>query len=211
MQSISGDEAQFLLNQWQSQTAWTLGDAGFAKNSPEDFGIARRIRTPAGCPARRGATHRTASANVPRGEAPRRITHMKPTPKRRPGESPFNAAILVANFYLLYTAHSIAGFKALSSRGAVPMAITAIMVVTSAIMLRQTCRKGSGTTQTLRHDILPAAVLMTTAMVGACAVALRRLGFLPTSVVFLLVMIRFLSRRSWSFCLAVSVGTVILI
>lgn len=41
MQSISGDEAQSFLNQWQRQTAWTLWDAGIAKNSPEDFDIAR--------------------------------------------------------------------------------------------------------------------------------------------------------------------------
>lgn len=136
---------------------------------------------------------------------------MEPTPKRRPGELAFNAAILVASLYLLYSAYGIAGFEALSSPGAVPMATTAIMVVTGAIILWQTWRKGGGTTQTLRRHILPATVLVTIAMIAAYAVALRSVGFLPTSVLFLLVMIRFLSRRSWGFCLAVSVGTVILI
>lgn len=41
MLSLSGAEAQEFLDTWQRQTAWTLFDAGIAKNSPEDFGIAR--------------------------------------------------------------------------------------------------------------------------------------------------------------------------
>lgn len=41
MLSLTGTEAQEFLDTWQRQTAWTLFDAGIAKNSPEDFGIAR--------------------------------------------------------------------------------------------------------------------------------------------------------------------------
>ncbi|MDO5631236.1 MAG: tripartite tricarboxylate transporter substrate binding protein [Paracoccus sp. (in: a-proteobacteria)] len=41
MMNISGDEAQAFLTQWQSVTSWLLQDAGVAKASPEDFGIAR--------------------------------------------------------------------------------------------------------------------------------------------------------------------------
>ena len=41
MLSLSGPEAQTFLDDWQRKTAWILFDAEIAKNSPEDFGIAR--------------------------------------------------------------------------------------------------------------------------------------------------------------------------
>ncbi len=41
LMGISGDEAEAFLTKWQQGTAWLLQDAGLAKNSPEDFGIAR--------------------------------------------------------------------------------------------------------------------------------------------------------------------------
>lgn len=41
MMNISGDEAQDFLTNWQQVTSWLLQDAGLAKNSPEEFGIAR--------------------------------------------------------------------------------------------------------------------------------------------------------------------------
>jgi len=41
MMNISGDEADVFLEQWQSVTTWLLQDAGAAKVSPEEYGIAR--------------------------------------------------------------------------------------------------------------------------------------------------------------------------
>lgn len=41
MMGISGDEAADFLTKWQQGTAWLLQDAGLAKTSPEEFGIAR--------------------------------------------------------------------------------------------------------------------------------------------------------------------------
>lgn len=41
MLSLTATEAQEFLDTWQRQTAWTLWDSEIAKNSPEDFGIAR--------------------------------------------------------------------------------------------------------------------------------------------------------------------------
>lgn len=136
---------------------------------------------------------------------------MEPTPKRRPGELVFNIVIMLASFGLLYSAYGISGFEALSAPGAVPMATTAIMAVCAVLILRDTLRKDGDTTQTLAAHILPLIVIVTIAMIVAYALLLRPLGFLPTSVLFLLVMVRFLSKRSLAFCLAVSVGTVLLI
>ena len=45
------------------------------------------------------------------------------------------------------------------------------------------------------------------AMIAAYAVLLRPLGFLPTSFLFLLIMTKALSGRSWFFCLWTSVVT----
>lgn len=41
MMNISGAEAEAFLKKWQSVTAWTLQEAGAAKKSPADFGIAK--------------------------------------------------------------------------------------------------------------------------------------------------------------------------
>ncbi|WP_134681483.1 tripartite tricarboxylate transporter substrate binding protein [Paracoccus ravus] len=39
MLSLSGDDAQKFLTDWQSKTSWLVWDAGIAKKSPEEFGI----------------------------------------------------------------------------------------------------------------------------------------------------------------------------
>jgi len=39
--NLSGDEADAFLRKWQSTTAWVVYDAGIAKKSPEEFGIAK--------------------------------------------------------------------------------------------------------------------------------------------------------------------------
>lgn len=132
-------------------------------------------------------------------------------PKRQPGELVFTLALLSASLFLLYSAYGISGFEALSAPGAVPMATTGVMVITGLVILRDTLRKERATTQTLRRNVLPAVVVVPIAMIAGYALLLRPLGFLPTSALFLVVMVRFLSRRSWAFCLAVSAGTVIVI
>lgn len=131
-------------------------------------------------------------------------------PKRRPGELIFNVAILLASLFLLYSAYGISGFEALSAPGVVPMATTAIMAIAGVFILRDTLRKDRGD-QSLRRDILPAVVVVPIVMILGYALLLRPLGFLPTSALFLFIMVRFLSRRSWGFCLAVALGTVIVI
>ncbi|OHC48401.1 MAG: tricarboxylate transport protein TctC [Rhodobacteraceae bacterium GWF1_65_7] len=42
MLSLSGADAEAYLADWQSTTAWLIWEAGIAKNSPEDFGIAKK-------------------------------------------------------------------------------------------------------------------------------------------------------------------------
>lgn len=42
MLSLSGSDAEAYLADWQSTTAWLIWEAGIAKNSPADFGIAKK-------------------------------------------------------------------------------------------------------------------------------------------------------------------------
>lgn len=138
---------------------------------------------------------------------------MEPTPTqtRRPGELVFNALILLASLILFYSAYGISGFESLSSPGVVPMATTAIMAFAAARILWSSWKKPQISGETVAHDIMPLSILFTIGMIIAYAVLLRPLGFIPTSVLFLFVMIWYLSRRSLAFCAAVSVGTVLLI
>ena len=100
----------------------------------------------------------------------------------------------------------IAGFEALSSPGAVPMAPTAIMVVACAdAVLVSTARRQPNKTRDAAPAILPMSVVVAIVLIAVYAVLLRPLGFIPTSLLFLTVLVWFLSRRSVLFCLAVVV------
>lgn len=130
---------------------------------------------------------------------------------RRPGEMIFSLFLVAASLFLLYTAYGISGFDALSGAGALPMASTAIMLICAGLVALQTKRRSALTGETLARDILPVPVLVTILMIGAYALLLQPLGFLPTSFLFLLVLIRMLSRRSLLWCGAMSLLCVALI
>lgn len=134
---------------------------------------------------------------------------MEPQSPRRPGELVFTLFLIAASLVLLWSAYGIAGFEALSSPGAVPMATTAVMLLAALAVLRQTLARPRGTAETVRRDILPGSVVLTIAMIVSYAVLLRPVGFLPVTTVFLAVMIWALSRRAPWFCIAVSVATVL--
>lgn len=136
---------------------------------------------------------------------------MQTTPPRRPGELVFNVAVFATSLFLLWTAYGISGFAGMSSPGAIPMAATAIMVLTSGLALAGTLRKPSLTGERIERDILPVVVVATIGLIGAYAVALTRLGFLPTSFVFLTLAIRLYSRRGLGWCVAVALVSVALV
>lgn len=136
---------------------------------------------------------------------------MQTTPTRRPGELAFNLFLFLASLFLFWSAYGISGFEALSSPGVVPMATTFVMIYSSGTILWEVLRKKPDPNETLAGNIIPMPIIVTIVMVALYAVALQPLGFIPTSILFLLVMIRYLSGRGWGFCLGVSVGTVALI
>ena len=132
------------------------------------------------------------------------------TPERRkPGELGFAIFLAVASAYLFYSAYGISGFEALSAPGAIPMATTLAMVITSVLVLLKTLRKESGDSGSFLAVVLPPRIAIVTLLLIAYAVALKPVGFLPTSAAFLVLTIKFLSGRSWGF--SVGVGLVSLV
>ncbi|MDU9002319.1 tripartite tricarboxylate transporter TctB family protein [Sedimentitalea todarodis] len=130
---------------------------------------------------------------------------------RRPGELAFGLFLLIASCGLFWNAYGIAGFEALSSPGAIPMATTVVMVITSLIVVLRTARLPLTPNETLRRDILPLTVVLFTVLLVIYGVLLKPLGFLPTSALFLVVAIKVLARRGWGWTILISLGSLLLI
>jgi hypothetical protein len=131
--------------------------------------------------------------------------------QRRPGEAVFAVLLFGASLFLLSSAYGISGFSALSSPGSVPMATTAVMALTTGIVLFRTVRLPLALSETVRRDILPPVVIILALMLVGYGVLLRPLGFLPTSALFLIAAIKILSNRSWIFTVTVSLASLLLI
>lgn len=130
---------------------------------------------------------------------------------RRPGELVFNLAMTGGSLFLLWSAYGISGFESLSAPGAVPMVTSATMLVCAGLTLRETLRKSAVTGEKLERDILPLSVIVTILLIGGYALLLQPLGFLPTSFLFLTVLIRYLSGRTLVNSALISLGTVAVI
>jgi len=130
---------------------------------------------------------------------------------RKPGEALFALLLSLLSLAAVWQAYGIAGFEALSSPGAFPMAVTAIMVISSLVIAVDTIRSPRDGTSDLFRDILPPAAAVMALFILLYAVALRPLGFLPTSLIFLFVSILLLSRRGVLFSAIVSVGSLLAI
>jgi hypothetical protein len=115
---------------------------------------------------------------------------------RRPGEVVFNVGMVLGSLILLWSAFGISGFEALSAPGAIPMVASGVMVICAGLALRDTLRKPAPTTETLARNILPMPVIVTILAITGYALALKPLGFLPTSLLFLTGMIAYLARYS---------------
>lgn len=121
---------------------------------------------------------------------------MQTSQPRRPGEVVFNVLMVVVSLILLWSAYGISGFEALSSPGAIPMVAAATMLICAGLALRETLRKPTTSGETVARDILPMPVIVTIIAITGFALALKPLGFLPTSLLFLTGLIAYLTRYS---------------
>ncbi|GGH59221.1 tripartite tricarboxylate transporter TctB family protein [Frigidibacter albus] len=136
---------------------------------------------------------------------------MQTTQPRRPGELVFTIIMVLGSLFLLWSAYGISGFEALSAPGAIPMVTAATMAICALMILRDTLRRSPVTGEKLERDILPMPVVVTIVMITAYALLLKPLGFVPTSFIFLTVMIRYLARCTFARAVLLSVVIVAVI
>lgn len=129
--------------------------------------------------------------------------------RKRRGEDLFGLIMVVISVGLFWQAYQIAGFSALSSPGAFPMAAAAMMVVGALTVAYGNLRN---TAQRDDTPILPVTVAIFTAMVIVYALLLSPLGFLPASFLFLFAGIRLLHPRGgWLHSGIIAFGALVLI
>lgn len=130
---------------------------------------------------------------------------------RSAGELAFNALLFIVSLVLLWSAYGISGFESLSSPGALPMAVALAMVVSSGLILLDGYRHAERDRTRFLQDILPPVVIVMMLFITGYALLLVPLGFLPTSLLFLVVSIVYLRRGGIVFALTVSAGSLIAI
>lgn len=130
---------------------------------------------------------------------------------RRPGELVFTILMTLCSAALLWNAYGIAGFEALSSPGAIPMATAAVMLISSIVILVKTIGLKKVEGETLTKDILPWIVLIMFALLVAFGIALKPLGFIPTAAIFLVLSMKLMARRSWPLTILIALGSLVMI
>lgn len=144
---------------------------------------------------------------------------MNITPRpRQPGEVVFSYLLLLFSLFVFTEAYKISGFSSVSSAGVFPMGAAAVMVFTSLIITISVHRQaalqrkpGSSPFQDLRQKVIPADILVFTALLVAYTVILNAFGFLVSSFLFLFFSIAYLHRKSLVLALTIAAGSLALI
>lgn len=132
---------------------------------------------------------------------------------KKPGETIFGFLMLGLSLFLFWQAYEISGFNSLSSPGALPLATSALMVISSAIALVDDFRRPDGD-HPLRHffrQILPLSVALMIGIILLFAVMLETVGFIITAFVFLVASIQLLHHRSFATSLLVATVALVFI
>ena len=132
-------------------------------------------------------------------------------PRRPPGELAFCVLLLALSLFLLWQAYGISGFESLTSAGMFPMLASATMVVTGAVFVAQSLRRGraesAGHWQAFVAQVTPPLWLGSALAVCLYMLALPRLGFIGASFVFLLLLMRLLGSQRWLLNVGVSAAS----
>jgi putative tricarboxylic transport membrane protein len=136
---------------------------------------------------------------------------------RRPGELGFAGIILIFALIVLYLAYRISGLSGPSSAGVFPMLAGLVMVAAAVRILLETWRMqpesdgGADLVRRFLARIAPAEVAIYTLIVVAFMVALKPLGFVLASFLFLMTSFLYLHRKGILPALLISGGTVAVI
>ena len=131
------------------------------------------------------------------------------TRPRRPGEEVFGLLLLVLAIGLFWQSYEIAGFSALSSPGAFPLAASGTMVIAAVIVVVSNLRARGRETD--RTPILPARVAVFAVLLALYALAIEPLGFLPASLAFLFAGTKLLYHGGWIASAVISIGALAVI
>lgn len=122
---------------------------------------------------------------------------------KRPGEAVFSILLLLLGLVFCWQSYRIAGFSALSSPGALPLAASALLVLAALGVVVQDLRRVHAVAggwrwrlQAFADTITPPVVAVFVALVIGYALLLDVLGFLPASLLFLLLALQWLRRGS---------------
>lgn len=127
---------------------------------------------------------------------------------KRPGEDLFGFLWLITAVVLFWRSWRIAGFSSLSSPGAFPIAVSGVMVIAAAIVVIGNAKRRR---EAAGEPILPSTVAVFTLMVGAYALLLGPLGFLPSSFLFLVAGMKLLRRGGWGGTILIALVALVLI
>jgi putative tricarboxylic transport membrane protein len=133
---------------------------------------------------------------------------LPPSTRRLSGEIIFNLALLIASLVLAHQAWSIAGFASLTSAGVFPMLAAGTMVVSAVFILADSARKTPpekrGMMQALSLEIISLRTVVFAVLIVGYMMALRPLGFVLASYLFLAAAMMFLHRRNYLYLLLLS-------
>ncbi|TYL48841.1 tripartite tricarboxylate transporter TctB family protein [Marinomonas sp. IMCC 4694] len=136
---------------------------------------------------------------------------MHQSTRRRPGERLFGLLVLIASLWLFWQAYSIAQFSSLSSSGALPLAATAIMVVSACLVLSHTMRLPLTPNVRFVRHVFPPIVGIVVALIFMFAIMLEPVGFLLSATVFLFLSMTFLHRKGWVVSLVMTWASLVLV
>lgn len=138
-----------------------------------------------------------------------------PRTRRFSGEIIFNFALLIASLVLAHQAWSIAGFASLTSAGLFPMLAAGTMVVSAIFVIADSARKAPpekrGLMQALSLEIISLRTVVFAVLIVGYMMALRPLGFVVASYLFLAAAMLYLHRRNYVFLLVLSAVAVAVI
>ncbi|MGB0733212.1 MAG: tripartite tricarboxylate transporter TctB family protein [Pontibacterium sp.] len=122
---------------------------------------------------------------------------MSESTAKKPGESLFGLLMLAFSIALFWQAYEISGFTSISSPGAFPLAVAAIMIIASCNNILKDLKRPSGNTgaEPFFTQILPPIVAIMIAVIFIFGILLETLGFVISAFAFLVVSIQFLHQR----------------
>ena len=115
---------------------------------------------------------------------------------RKPGEVIFTLALTLGSVFLFWQSYQISGFSSLSSAGALPIAASVVMVISSSIALIKTMKLPINSEIRFFRHIMPPIVGVVIALIVLFAIMLEPIGFIISALVFLFLGVTFLQRSS---------------